>query len=291
MAKRKINAAMMLAAGENAHLQTKEKVSHANKIDGESFLEIELEKIENNPMQPRINLSEDELKELTRSIKLHGLIQPISVIEMGEGRYILKAGQRRLMAHKMLGKKKIKAIVQEKVHIPGGDNDRILFEIAVMENTQREQLDPLELALSLRHAMDKKLYKNMDELANSIGKSKSYISKVLKVLALQDSIIEDLRINRSTNDIETLYEIQKIKDRDEQLKIYRAFIDKKMDREAIRRYNKEKSSHAKHPYAFSKRGKKIKLELDTSMLEKEQVQSLEKEIDEILKKYFQKVES
>ena len=81
--------------------------------------------------------------------------------------------------------------------MPKKERDKALFEIAVMENTQRNNLNPLELALSLRHAMDKKLYKNMDELANTLGKSKSYISKVLKVLALEDEIIEDIGVCRA----------------------------------------------------------------------------------------------
>jgi ParB family chromosome partitioning protein len=163
MAKRKINAAMILAAGEDAHLQTKEKVSHAKSIDGEMFLELNVEDIKNNPMQPRIHIDEEELRDLARSIKLHGLIQPIAVIKVGESDYILKAGQRRWLAHKELGLKKIKAIVQEETILPKKESDKALFEIAVMENTQRDNLNPLELALSLRQAMDKKLYKNMEE--------------------------------------------------------------------------------------------------------------------------------
>ena len=244
MAKRKINAAMILAAGEDAHLQTKEKVSHAKPIDGESFIELDVGSISNNPMQPRLHIDQDELDELARSIKLHGLIQPIAVIKVGEGEYILKAGQRRWMAHKQLGLKKIKAIVQEETILPKKESEKALFEIAVLENTQRDNLNPLELALALRNAMDKKLYKNLDELSDALGKSKSYISKVMKVLQLDDEIIKDLAKNRTTNDIETLYEIQKISDKKEQVGVYRDFVEKKLDRKAIREINK-KVSHAK----------------------------------------------
>jgi len=185
MAKRKINAAMILAAGEDAHLQTKEKVSHAKPIDGETFLELDVKHIENNPMQPRMHIEPEQLKDLARSIKLHGLIQPIAVIRVGEDKYILKAGQRRWLAHKELGFKTIKAIVQEETILPKKENEKALFEIAVMENTQRDSLNPLELALSLRQAMDKGLYKNLEELALALSKSKSYVSKVLKVLSLE----------------------------------------------------------------------------------------------------------
>ena len=287
MAKRKINAAMILAAGEDAHLQTKEKVSHAKLIDGESFLELNVEDIKNNPMQPRIHIDQEELKDLSRSIKLHGLIQPIAVIKVGESEYILKAGQRRWLAHKELGFEKIKAIVQEETILPKKESDKALFEIAVMENTQRDNLNPLELALSLRQAMDKNLYKNMDELSQALGKSKSYVSKVLKVLALDDEIIKDLAKNKSTNDIESLYEIQKIEDNKEQVRVYFDFVAKKLDRKALREFNKkEKVSHAKVAYSFEGRAKKVKVEFDVSDLTDDKVKIIKDEIEEVLKKYL-----
>ena len=288
MAKRKINAAMILAAGEDAHLHTKEKVSHAKSIDGETFSELNVDEIKNNPMQPRLHINETELNDLTRSIKLHGLIQPIAVIKVGDNEYILKAGQRRWLAHKELGIKTIKAIVQEETILPKKEKEKALFEIAVMENTQRENLNPLELALSLRNAMDKKLYKNMEELSIALGKSKSYVSKVLKVLSLEDEIIKDLEVNKSTNDIESLYETQKIKDIKEQVRVYFDFIAKKLDRKGVRELNKAKNkvSHAKSPYSFANRAKTVKLEFDTSKLTDEEVKNINEELEEVLKRYF-----
>ncbi len=290
MAKRKINAAMILAAGEDAHLQTKEKVSHAKSIDGETFLELDVENIRNNPMQPRLHIDEDELKDLTRSIKLHGLIQPIAVIKVGDDEYILKAGQRRWLAHKDLGLKKIKAIVQEETILPKKESDKALFEIAIMENTHRDNLNPLELALSLRQAMDKKLYKNLEELSVALSKSKSYVSKVLKVLALEDEIIDDLSKNKSTNDIESLYEIQKIKDIKEQVRVYFDFIAKKIDRKGLRELNKAKNkvSHAKQSFTFTNRAKTVKLEFDTSKLTDKEVKDIQEELHEVIDRYFNK---
>ena len=196
MAKRKINAANLIAAGEDAHLQTQEyeEVSHAKLIDGDEFLEISVDSIENNPMQPRIAIDEEELQLLADSINLHGLIHPISVMKTSEGNYILKAGQRRWLAHKLLKKKKVKAIVE--TVLSSNISDRHLFEIAIAENMQRDNLDPLEFALSLQHAMGKKLYKSMEELGSKLNKSKSYISKALKVLTLEKEILEDLPLCR-----------------------------------------------------------------------------------------------
>ena len=288
MAKRKINAAMILAAGEDAHLQTKEKVSRAKSINGETFLELDVENIRNNPMQPRLHIDEDELKDLTRSIKLHGLIQPIAVIKVGDDEYILKAGQRRWLAHKDLGLKKIKAIVQEETILPKKESDKALFEIAIMENTHRDNLNPLELALSLRQAMDKKLYKNLEELSVALSKSKSYVSKVLKVLALEDEIIDDLSKNKSTNDIESLYEIQKIKDIKEQVRVYFDFIAKKIDRKGLRELNKAKNkvAHAKQSFTFTNRAKTVKLEFDISKLTDEEVKTIQEELHEVIDRYF-----
>ena len=286
MAKRKLNAAMILAAGEDAHLQTKEKVSHAKSIDGESFVELSVDDILNNPMQPRMQIDAEELKELARSIKLHGLIQPIAVIKAGDD-YILKAGQRRWLAHKELGIKTIKAIVQEETILPKKESDKALFEIAVMENTQRDNLNPLELALSLRQAMDKKLYKNMEELAMSLGKSKSYISKVLKVLSLEDEIIKDLSKNKSTNDIESLYEIQKIENKKEQIQTYYDFIEKKIDRKDLRLKNKKKVSHAKsEPFKIENRSKKVRVEFDVSKFTDEEVAEINQRIQDLFEEYY-----
>ncbi len=286
MAKRKLNAAMILAAGEDAHLQTKEKVSHAKSIDGESFVELSVDDILNNPMQPRMQIDAEELKELARSIKLHGLIQPIAVIKAGDD-YILKAGQRRWLAHKELGIKTIKAIVQEETILPKKESDKALFEIAVMENTQRDNLNPLELALSLRQAMDKKLYKNMEELAMSLGKSKSYISKVLKVLSLEDEIIKDLSKNKSTNDIESLYEIQKIENKKEQIQTYYDFIEKKIDRKDLRLKNKKKVSHAKsEPFKIENRSKKVRVEFDVSKFTDEEVTEISQRIKDLFEEYY-----
>lgn len=288
MAKRKINAAMILAAGEDAHLQTKNNVSQAKQIDGEEFLELNVNSIKNNPMQPRIHIESEQLKDLARSIKLHGLIQPIAVIRVGEDKYILKAGQRRWLAHKELGFKTIKAIVQEETILPKKENEKALFEIAVLENTQRDNLNPLELALSLKQAMDKGLYKNLEDLALTLSKSKSYVSKVLKVLLLEDEIIKDLTKNKSTNDIESLYEIQKIKNKKEQIDVYFNFIEKKIDRKGLREFNKNKVSLAKPKklFNFQKSSKIFKLELDVSNFSTEKKEKIIRELEIISEIHF-----
>lgn len=285
MAKRKLNASMMLKAGENAHLQTSSKVSQEKLLEDE-FLEIDVDKIENNPMQPRLHIASQELDELARSIVLHGLIQPIALIEVSKDRYILKAGQRRWMAHKQIGMKTIKAIVKKEEFSKQEMNNKTLFEIAVIENTQRDNLNPLELALSLRQAMDKKLYNNLEELSLALGKSKSYVSKVLKVLLLEDEIIQHLSMNKPTNDIEALYEIQKIKESKKQIETYFDFVHKKINRQDIRAMNKPKVSQEKLRYEFSYKSKRSTLDFDSSKFSKETVEKIQGELEEVLNRYL-----
>jgi len=109
----------------------------------------------------------------------------------------------------------------------------------------------------------------------------------MKVLQLDDAIIKDLGKNKSTNDIEALYEIQKIKEIKEQVKVYFDFLAKKLDRKALREYNKkEKVSHAKVPYSFEGRAKKVKVEFNVSELTDDKIKEIKEEIEEVLKRYF-----
>ena len=286
MAKRKLNAQMLIDAGKGAHFQ-KDDVSHAKQIGGELFLEIDVNEIKNNPMQPRLSIKEEELQELSDSIIEHGLIQPITVIRAGKGEYILKAGQRRWLAHKLAKIPKIKAIVEMDNQLIGKAAQKKLFDIAVMENIQRDKLDSLELALSIKKAMDSKLYNTYEELGRSLKKSKSYLSKAVKVLSLEDEIIKDLEKNKSTNDIETLYEIQKIKNSAKQVELYFKFIEKKIDRAGIRDLNKSKVSHAKQkPYIFKSSKNKISLEIDLKRVGESAKKDIEGEFNKLIDKHL-----
>lgn len=286
MAKRKIDAAKLLAAGADANLQIKEsKFSHA-KIEKETFLAIDVYKIINNPLQPRLEIKDEELQDLMTSIKLHGLIQPIAVIKSNNNTYVLKAGQRRWLAHKKLGLKTIKAIVEDECDIESPLGKRKLFDIAVLENTQRENLDPLELSLSLQQALDQGLYKSKQELALALSKPNSFISKILKVMTLHKEIINDLKLNRSTSDIEVLYELQKIKDTKQQVELYFDFINKKINRNDIREVNaKKKSNTSNNSYHVYNKPKQIKFEIDTKKLSLLQKEELIKELKIIAEKY------
>jgi ParB family chromosome partitioning protein len=139
--------------------------------------EIDLEKITPNPFQPRKRFDEKALEELSESIKRHGLLQPIVVIEKGEG-YLLVAGERRLKAHKIAGFETIKAIVAD-VEI----DDIRLRELALIENIQRENLNAIELAYSYDELI--RVYKiTHDELSIILNKSRSQITNTIRLLSL-----------------------------------------------------------------------------------------------------------
>ena len=146
-----------------------------NEGNSDMVKDIDLDLIVENPYQPRKNFDETALRELSESIKRHGLIQPIIVIEK-DGGYMLIAGERRFRATKMLGESKIKAIVAD-------IESQSLRELALIENIQREDLNPIELANSYRELIDE--YKiTQDGLANIIHKSRVQITNTMRLLSL-----------------------------------------------------------------------------------------------------------
>jgi ParB family chromosome partitioning protein len=139
--------------------------------------EIDVDSISPNPYQPRKNFDKTALKELSQSIKKHGLLQPIVVIEKDDG-YLLVAGERRLRAHKLVNIPTIKAIIAD-VDI---DEFR-LRELALIENIQRENLNAIELANSYAELIEVH-HITHEELASIVNKSRSQITNTLRLLAL-----------------------------------------------------------------------------------------------------------
>ena len=146
-----------------------------NEGNSDMVKDIDLDLIVENPYQPRKNFDETALRELSESIKRHGLIQPIIVIKK-DGGYMLIAGERRFRATKLLGESKIKAIVAD-------IESQSLRELALIENIQREDLNPIELANSYKELIDE--YKiTQDGLANIIHKSRVQITNTMRLLSL-----------------------------------------------------------------------------------------------------------
>ena len=144
--------------------------------EAKNALDMELDKITANPNQPRKNFDEQALNELAESIKQHGVIMPIVVNDNGDGTYMIIAGERRFRASKLAGQKTIPVVVRKY-------NEREIKEISLIENLQREDLNPIEAATAMKALMnDYKL--TQDELAERIGKSRPAIANTLRLLNL-----------------------------------------------------------------------------------------------------------
>lgn len=152
-------------------------------ITDENLLTVDLDKLKAREDQPRKNFDDDSLEELATSIKADGVIQPIVVRKVGD-KYEIIAGERRFRASKLAGLEKVPVVVKNVT-------DRKARELALVENIQREDLNPIEEAISLKTLMEE--YKlTQQELSDIVGKSRSYIANNLRLLNLSDYIKEYL---------------------------------------------------------------------------------------------------
>jgi ParB family chromosome partitioning protein len=141
--------------------------------------EIPLAKIRPNPFQPRRTFSEEDLKDLQNSIQTHGVLQPV-VLRSAPGGYELIAGERRWRAAQGAGLKSIPAVIRD------GVSDEAMLELALVENLQRTDLDPIEKARGFRQLLDRGL--TQDQIATKVGLQRSTVSNFLRLLELSDSV-------------------------------------------------------------------------------------------------------
>ena len=149
--------------------------------DIKDLTEVDIDLIRPNPNQPRKHFDEDALNELADSIKKHGLIMPIVVNEMQDGKYMIIAGERRYRASRIAGKTKIPVVVR-------AYDDRQIKEISLIENLQREDLNPIEAATAMKQLMDE-YHLTQEELAERIGKSRPAVTNTLRLLSLSPEVI------------------------------------------------------------------------------------------------------
>jgi len=143
--------------------------------------EIPLDDIKLNPYQPRTDIDAEKLEELANSIKQHGVIQPIIVSKLSDNKYQMIAGERRLRASKLAGIKKIPAVIAEYT-------DEQAAEIALIENLQREDLNPYEEAYAYKKLIDD-FGLTQEQLAERIGKSRTAVTNILRLLKLPEEIL------------------------------------------------------------------------------------------------------
>lgn len=143
--------------------------------------QIDIDKVYPNPNQPRKNFDKDSLNELAESIRIHGLIQPIIVNKMPDG-YMVIAGERRYRACKICGLKQIDAVVKNY-------SNKQVAEIAIIENLQREDLNPVEVAKGIKKLMDE-YGLTQEKVAERIGKSRPAVANSIRILSLYPDVLE-----------------------------------------------------------------------------------------------------
>jgi len=153
-----------------------------------SMFEIPLEEIEVNPFQPRTHFDEEALKELSESIKVQGIIQPITVRKLSKNKYQLISGERRFQASKLAGLERIPAYVRTA-------DDQQMLEMALIENIQRENLNSIEIALSYQRLLTECDLKQ-EQLGDRVGKNRTTVNNYLRLLKLPPDIQAALRDKR-----------------------------------------------------------------------------------------------
>ena len=211
----------------------KDVVSNAKESD---IIEIKLDEIRSNPYQPRKTFNEESLNELATSIKEHGLVQPIIVKKSVKG-YDLIAGERRTKASRLAGLKTIPAIIKDY-------NDNEMREIALVENIQRENLNPIDEAMAYDDII-KMSKMTQEEFAKKFGKSRSHVTNMLGLLKLPEKtkdLIADGKISMGharclskLSDIDKIYELQEKVVND---KISVRELEKLITEENLRKINK-----------------------------------------------------
>jgi ParB family chromosome partitioning protein len=174
-----------LGRGLSALLQESSNINsasdkNADKVVG-SIIEIELSSIDMNPFQPRTYFDEESLRELASSIRELGVIQPITVRKLEGNKFQLVSGERRFRASKLIGSTTIPAYIRLA-------NDQEMLEMALVENIQRKNLDPIEVALSYQRLIDE-IQLTQEELSTRVGKKRSTVTNYLRLLKL-DPILQ-----------------------------------------------------------------------------------------------------
>ena len=209
-----------LGRGLDAILQSPETDLTSSDISGNyvagAVAELNIDFIEANPFQPRTDFDEAALNELAESIKIQGVIQPVTVRKMGRDKYQLISGERRLRASKMAGLKTIPVFIRVA-------NDEQMLEMALIENTHREGLNAIEIALSYQRLIEE-CNITQEQLSEKVGKDRSTVTNFLRLLKLPPEVQVALRDGFIS--MSQARAIINIEDKTKQLIILKEIIDK-----------------------------------------------------------------
>lgn len=164
----------------------KEIVGTNGTPDTSDVLRIPVHMIDPNPFQPRMSFDRDALQELAESIKNFGLIQPITVRKVSSDKYQIISGERRFKASQLAGMDMIPAYIRDA-------NDQGMLEMAIVENIQRENLDPIEVAMSFQRLIEE-CRLTQEQMADRVGKKRASVTNYLRLLKLPAKIQHDLKV-------------------------------------------------------------------------------------------------
>lgn len=206
-----------------------------------SIAQIPVAAIETNPYQPRTEFEAVALKELSESIKVQGIIQPITVRQMSEGHYQLISGERRLQASKLANLSTIPAYIRTA-------NDQQMLEMALIENIQRENLNPMEIALSYQRLISE-INLRQEDLGDRVGKDRSTVNNYLRLLRLPPDIQAGLRDKKiSMGHARALVSLEQI---DVQLAMYQRILEQELSvrkvEDMVRKYHADKQDTPAKP--------------------------------------------
>jgi ParB family transcriptional regulator, chromosome partitioning protein len=201
----------------DADLKTTEGALKSDVIEkATSILRVPLDQIEVNPQQPRKDFDEQALQELAASIRMHDIIQPLTVSRMPNGKYRLIAGERRFRASRLAGLKDVPVYVRQA-------NDQQLLELALLENLQREDLNAIEISLSYKRMMEELNY-TQEQVAERMGKERSTVANYLRLLKLPPDIQISVRSGKlSMGHARALVNVDTV---DKQLFVFHEIINK-----------------------------------------------------------------
>ena len=222
-----------------------------------SISEVLISQVEANPFQPRTDFKEEELNELAESIKIHGVIQPITVRKIGFDRYQLISGERRTRASRIAGLEKIPAYIRLA-------DDQGMLEMALIENIQRENLNAMEVALSYKRLMDEcKL--NQEALGDRVGKNRSTLNNYMRLLKLPDNIQAALRDDKIS--MGHARAIINIDNADEQQYLFNEMVIKDLSVRQVEALVREATERAKNDHLIVEEKTKTKKTTKASLNE------------------------
>lgn len=239
MAKKGLGKGLSALFGNFEGMEDDSSVKEPTEVEivkaGEVKHEIAIGEIDRNENQPRKIFDEKALAELAQSIKAHGVIQPI-ILTKKNNRYMIIAGERRWRAARMAGLKTIPAVIRDYT-------EQEISEIAIIENLQREDLNPIESAKAIQDLIDKYTL-TQEEVAEKIGKSRSAVANTLRLLSLPSELIDLVENNKiSAGHARTLITVE---DRELQLRLAKEVYTRKLSVRELEKLIKELTKPKKH---------------------------------------------